>query len=70
MTIEDNGVGFVTTKQRAKKSFGLSAMQERVEKLGGQFSVTSCRASSRGSRSGTRIDVDLPITGEIAEVVA
>ena len=63
LTIEDNGIGFFTTKQRAKQSFGLTAMQERIEKLGGQFRLTSCHESTN-DRSGTRINVDLPITGE------
>ena len=71
MTIEDNGIGFpLTTKHRAKQCIGITAMQERIQKLGGQFSLKSRQASSRDPRSGTRIDVDLPITGEAAEVVA
>jgi signal transduction histidine kinase len=70
MTIEDNGVGFITTKRRAKESIGLTAMQERIEKLGGRFSVKSRQASVMDRSSGTRIDVDLPISGEMAEVVA
>jgi signal transduction histidine kinase len=70
MTIEDDGVGFITTKQRAKESFGLTAMQERIEKLGGQLSVKSRQATFRNASSGTRIDVDLPIGGETAEGVA
>jgi signal transduction histidine kinase len=69
MTIEDNGVGFITTKLRAKQMFGITAMQERIEKLGGQFHLKSRHASSKDRRSGTRIDVDLP-TDETAEVVA
>jgi signal transduction histidine kinase len=70
LSIEDDGVGFVTTKQRAKESFGLIAMRERVERFGGQFSVKSRPVSSKILHSGTRIDVDLPITGETAEEVA
>ena len=58
MTIEDNGVGFVT----AKHGFGITAMQERVEKLGGQFCLKSRQASSTSRRSGTRIDVSLPLS--------
>ena len=63
MSIEDNGVGFATAKRAAKRMFGITAMQERIETLGGQFRVKSRKASSKDRRSGTRIDVDLPITG-------
>jgi signal transduction histidine kinase len=61
MTIEDNGVGFVT-KRHAKHMFGLIAMQERIETLGGRFRLRSRQVTSKDGRSGTRIDVDLPIT--------
>jgi len=63
MSIEDNGVGFATAKRAAKRMFGITAMQERIETLGGQFRLKSRQASSKDRRSGTRIDVDLPITG-------
>ena len=68
MTIEDNGIGFVTKKRHTNEMFGLTAMQERIEQLGGQFRLKSRQASSKDRRSGTRIDVDLPISG-IAPVV-
>ena len=64
MTIEDNGVGFIKTKQRAKPMFGITAMQERIDKLGGQFLLKS----GHGRHSGTRIAVTLPITGLTTEV--
>jgi len=67
MTIEDDGIGFVMTKRPAKRMFGLTAMQERIEKLGGQFRLTSRQAASKNGRSGTRIDVDLPVTARVAE---
>jgi signal transduction histidine kinase len=70
MTIEDNGIGFITAMQRAEQMFGITAMQERIEKLGGQFRLKSRHASSKDRRSGTRIDVDLPITDVTAEIVA
>jgi signal transduction histidine kinase len=63
MTIEDNGVGFIMRKLQAKETFGLTAMQERVERVGGQFSMKSRQSSSRDRRSGTRIDVELPLSG-------
>ena len=65
MTIEDNGVGFVTTRRHAKHMFGLAAMQERIETLGGQFRLKSRQASPKDRRSGTRIDVDLPLTARV-----
>jgi two-component system sensor histidine kinase UhpB len=68
MTIEDNGIGFITTKLRAKQMFGITAMQERIDKLGGQFRLKSRHASSKDRRSGTRIEVTLPIIGVTAEV--
>jgi two-component system sensor histidine kinase DegS len=70
MTIEDNGVGFVTEKRHMKEMFGLTAMQERIEQLGGQFRLKSRQASSKDRRSGTRIDVDLPIPGATVVVAA
>jgi two-component system sensor histidine kinase UhpB len=57
MTIEDNGIGFIKTKQRAKQMFGITAMQERIDKLGGQFLLKS----GQGRHSGTRIAVTLPV---------
>jgi signal transduction histidine kinase len=64
MTIEDNGVGFVITKLHTKETFGLTAMQERIERYGGLFLLKSRQTSSRGHRrSGTRIDVELPLNG-------
>jgi len=62
MTIEDDGVGFVATK-RPKQMFGLTAMRERVEALGGQFSLKSRHASTNERHSGTRIDVHIPMKG-------
>jgi signal transduction histidine kinase len=63
LSIEDNGVGFITTNGHATQMFGLIAMRERIEALGGQFRLTSRQASPKDSRSGTRIDVDLALTG-------
>jgi two-component system sensor histidine kinase UhpB len=61
MTIEDDGIGFVWAKLRPKDMFGLTAMHERIERVGGQFSVTSRRSTSTDRRSGTRIDVEIPM---------
>jgi two-component system sensor histidine kinase UhpB len=60
MIIEDNGVGFVTTDRHAREMFGLTAMQERIERLGGQFRLKSRQASAKDSHSGTKIEVTLP----------
>jgi signal transduction histidine kinase len=61
MTIEDNGVGFIKTRLHAKEKFGLTAMQERIERFGGHFTLISRQTSSKDRPSGTRIDVELPI---------
>jgi signal transduction histidine kinase len=63
MTIEDNGVGFVLTKLRPKDRFGLTAMQERIERVGGHFSIESRQSTPGDRRSGTRIDVEVPMSG-------
>jgi len=59
MVIEDDGVGFELTS-RALESFGIRAMRDRVESLGGRFHLESPPAS-RGRSKGTRIEVDLPV---------
>jgi signal transduction histidine kinase len=59
MTVEDDGVGFDTRK--ARSAFGLAAMRERVEALGGRFHVESRQS---GRAHGTRIEVDLPLPKE------
>ncbi len=63
MTIKDNGVGFLITKNHSAHWFGLAAMQERIETLGGRFRMKSHRGSSKDRQSGTIIDVDLPMIG-------
>ncbi len=70
MIIEDNGIGFVTTKRPATHRFGLTSMQERIERLGGRFRLRSHHASSKGRRSGTRIEVDLPMSESKIKSVA
>ena len=61
MTIEDNGVGFIRAKLGAKGTFGLTAMQERIERFGGRFHLISRQTSSKDGHFGTRIDVELPM---------
>jgi signal transduction histidine kinase len=59
MIVEDDGVGFETARPR--QAFGLEAMRERVEALGGHFHLESHPTMPGRKRHGTRIEVDLPI---------
>jgi signal transduction histidine kinase len=63
MVIEDDGVGFDTRAKPGRRSFGLTAMRERVEVLGGKFQVESRRSGPAAKKHGTRIEVDLPLAG-------
>ena len=63
MVIEDDGVGFDPAIRPGRRSFGLTAMRERVEVLGGRIHVESRRADAPGKKHGTRIEVDLPLPG-------
>jgi len=63
MKIEDDGVGFDTEGEDALRSFGLSAMRERVEMLGGELQIESHRAGSNSAAHGTRVEVDIPLPG-------
>jgi signal transduction histidine kinase len=61
MVVEDDGVGFDLTARPARRSFGLTAMRERIEVLGGKIHVQSRPAASQAKAHGTRIEVDLPL---------
>ena len=61
MIVEDDGVGFDITATGGRHSFGLTAMQERVEVLGGKFQVHSSPFHTAGNGHGTRIEVCLPL---------
>jgi len=63
MVIEDDGVGFASEAKKGRPSFGLTAMGERVEVLGGRIHIQSRPASAHGKSHGTRIEVDLPLPG-------
>jgi two-component system sensor histidine kinase DegS len=63
MVIEDDGVGFDATARAGRRSFGLTAMRERVEVLGGRIHIQSKPAGSVSKTKGTRIEVDLPLPG-------
>jgi signal transduction histidine kinase len=63
MIVEDDGVGFDTGAKPRRRSFGLTAMRERVEVLGGKINVESRPATPAAKVHGTRIEVDLPLPG-------
>ena len=65
LVIQDDGVGFDTTARLGNGSFGLTAMRERVEILGGRIHIQSMPAGSMSKFRGTRIEVDLPLPGAI-----
>jgi two-component system sensor histidine kinase UhpB len=64
MTVEDRGVGFPARARAAAGSFGLDAMRERVEALGGRFTLESWPARGRHRRRGTRVEVLLPLRAD------
>ena len=53
-TIEDDGVGFALSSSSTEANLGLFGMRERVEMLGGQFTIES----SPGR--GTTVRVEVP----------
>jgi signal transduction histidine kinase len=61
MEVEDDGVGFDTDSRQS--SFGLTAMRERVEVLGGSIKFQSTPATPAAKRHGTTIKVALPLPG-------
>ena len=61
MVIEDDGVGFDVRSLLPERAFGLTAMRDRIQSLGGRVHIESRRARSHGRRSGTRIEIDLPL---------
>jgi len=63
MVIEDDGIGFDTTARPGRRSFGLTAMRERVEVLGGRIHIQSRPNNAFSKNRGTRIEVDLPLPG-------
>ncbi len=63
MIIEDDGVGFLPETKKSGQAFGLSAMRERIQALGGRFHIES---AGSGSKRGTRIEVDLPVPRSVA----
>jgi two-component system NarL family sensor kinase len=66
MTVEDDGRGFDVRAQDPEHSVGLSAMRERIRGLRGRLKVESWTSLRRGDRSGTRIEVRLPLRRKAA----
>jgi signal transduction histidine kinase len=63
MKIEDDGKGFNVTRKMGvpRKSYGLRAMRERVELLGGAIQFVSRPARLRSECGGTRLEAHLPL---------
>lgn len=53
--IEDDGVGFVPTSPTVGGHLGIFGMRERVEMLGGKFTVESAPGQ------GTTVSVEVPL---------
>ena len=62
MRVEDDGKGFDVdrTMGTVPESYGLRAMRDRIELLGGEVQVTS-RPSNGALRGGTTVEVTLPV---------
>lgn len=58
MTIRDNGAGMQPGSRNRSGSFGLVGIEERVNILGGSFSISS------GPDTGTTIVVSIPVSGQ------
>jgi signal transduction histidine kinase len=65
MSIEDDGVGFDLSVHNPDKVFGLTAMRERVETIGGRFHIESVPLRPGVRKHGTRIEVDLPLDAAV-----
>jgi signal transduction histidine kinase len=61
MVIEDDGQGFDARAQSPDRSFGLTAMRARIRGLHGRLSIESRSTGPNGEKSGTRIEVRLPL---------
>ena len=63
LVIQEDGLASDTTGKAGNRSFGLTAMRERVAVLGGRMHIQSMPAGSMSKFRGTRIEVDLPLSG-------
>jgi signal transduction histidine kinase len=69
MKIEDDGRGFNVKRKldTPRQSYGLRAMRERIELLGGAIDISSRPARLRAECRGTTVEAHLPLQdGEIA----
>jgi signal transduction histidine kinase len=69
MRIEDDGRGFNVTRKMGipRQSYGLRAMRERIELLGGAINFASHPARLRADCQGTKIEARMPLpNNEIA----
>jgi len=63
LVVEDDGIGFDVARKlkEPEQAFGLMAMRQRIELLGGSIRAASRRSGAGAPRSGTRIEVNLPL---------
>jgi signal transduction histidine kinase len=66
MIVEDDGKGFDLRALGSGRSFGFTAMRERIRGLHGHLSIESWTAPRRGRKAGTRIEVRLPLRKRVA----
>ena len=58
-SLSDNGVGFHTRQHKSETGFGLTAMEQRIKKIGGEFLVKSAPGS------GTKIIFLVPVKSQL-----
>ena len=63
LKVEDNGIGFVTTK-RGIRGMGLKNMRARARKLGAHIAITSRPGK------GTQVTLDIPLKGQRRKVLS
>ena len=65
MKIADDGKGFNVKRKLGAppKSYGLRAMRDRIELLGGEIHFSSRPARPETARRGTTIEIRLPLHG-------
>jgi signal transduction histidine kinase len=61
MKIADNGVGIFPGCRRKPNSFGLLGIEERVSRLGGEFTIDSATGG------GTVLTLSIPVEATLAE---
>lgn len=70
MSIEDDGSGFDVSGTLPQRAFGIMAMRERIELLGGKFHIESSLSKVGTKSRGTRIEIDLPLGEEMVSRTA